>query len=716
LLNEGLIRNGEYNTNSNDLIAEFYTPVLSVAKYYDRVTGSFSVSGIKGLATPLLPFIRNALNQKTDRPVMRIVASHDISELDYDEISKGYESREKTPEMRLIEILENLKQRPDNELLNAIRNIGTMVKLGLLDIKIAIPKNRLSGLFHRKAGVFTDFFGSYVTFEGSQNFTRRGDGSEMNLEGLVGFCSDEPVITSFKDGHRKFFDELWNDKLENVEVRPLSAYPKELLASYGVPVDEILRELEPTKKIAQSPPRKCQRDAVASWVANGYRGILDMCTGSGKSRTSLLAIEQLEVPPLTLIVTGNLIDLVDQWATNEIIPMYGTSNVRIVRVSSLHGSQQLLEREVKDTVQDFNLGFYTKPLKRVFILATIQSASMEWFRRAISYVNPEKLAIVIDEVHHAGANGPTSEVLKIGAKYRLGLSATWRRSDDDENGKLQDYFQGKFSSVPFNYPLSTGIHDEVLSSYFYYIHPIKIQSEDLAELRQRLSEYEQELRRIDPTLSIRLGDDALDRVSRNRLPRLHELRNAWKNALGRAIAKTDIALQIVEAEYSNLKKCIIYCANRQHLDRTSVLMGQRHWQLEPYDSHVPKETRERIRNKFALPYNGEPMFIGAIKCLDEGLDLPALDSAILVSSNRTEREWIQRRGRILRLYPGKEASTIHDLIMLPYSTRGDSFSLKKYEIDYVNSELDRIESFGSDALNKDEVLKQVRELRALFPS
>src|SRR2546426_4329022 len=84
LLTAGVIRNGEYNTNDNDLVVEFYTPILNVAKSYDRATGSFSVAGVKALAKPLVPFMRNALNFETGHPIMRIVASHDISELDYD--------------------------------------------------------------------------------------------------------------------------------------------------------------------------------------------------------------------------------------------------------------------------------------------------------------------------------------------------------------------------------------------------------------------------------------------------------------------------------------------------------------------------------------------------------------------------------------------------------------------------------------------------------
>lgn len=713
LVSQGVVREGEYNTNDNDLIAEFYSPILGLAKTYDRSTGAFSVAGIKALAQPLVHFIRNAVDNGTPRPVMRIVASHEISDLDYDQIAGGYQKRYNTPEDRLVAILQSLKNSSDQELLRAVRNIGTMVQLGLLDIKVAIPVEKLGGMYHRKIGIFTDFHGNSVTFEGSQNVSRSGDGSETNLEGFVTFCSDDPAILKFKSGHTKFFANLWDDKLENVRVRPLDKYPRELLASYGVPIEAIIQEIGAASlPVILPPPRECQREAVLGWVQNGYQGILDMCTGSGKSRAALLALDYLKDPPLTILVTGDLKDLVNQWAENEITPQYGKNKVYIVRVSSEHGTRDELERKVWETMEEFK--FYTKEGKRVFIVSTIQSASTEWFRNLARRFGSSRLAIVIDEVHHAGAPGPTGEILKIQADYKIGLSATWRRYDDDENGRLEDYFKGKQGAVAYSYKLADGIEDGILSEYKYFLHPVPIEPDDLAELRKRLADYDNELRKIDPSLGIQSGDKVLQVLPSTKLPRLLELRNRWRNSVGRALAKTDVALQIVDTEAAGLKKCIIYCADREQLDRTSTLMGQRHYDLEPYDSQVPEETRRRIREKFGGRYMGQPMFVGAIHCLDEGIDLPALDSAILVASSRTEREWIQRRGRILRKYPGKTFSTIHDVIMLPYTDMKDAFQLTKQEKGYVQAELERLESFGRDALNRDEVLHEINRLKGLF--
>jgi len=689
-------------------------PILSLASSYDRSTGSFSVAGIKALAQPLVHFMRNVIELSSPLPVMRIVASHDISDSDYDQISGGYQKRYKTAEEKLLAILQSLKDSSDQELLRAVRNIGTMVQLGCLDIKVAVPTEKLGGLFHRKIGVFTDFHENKITFEGSQNVSKSGDGSEKNLEGLVAFCSDEPAIMKFKAGHIRFFEDLWEDKLQNVKVRPLDQYPRDLLASYGVPLDTIMKEIGAGPSIILPPPRECQREAVLGWIQNGHRGIFDMCTGSGKSRAALLALDSLKDPPLSIIVTGNLIDLVSQWAENEITPMYGKSKAHLVKVSSDHGTRKELERKVMETVEDFRLGFYTKEEKRVFIISTIQSASQEWFRQITRRIDPSRLAIVIDEVHHAGAPGPTGDILRIQGDYRIGLSATWRRYDDDENGSLEDYFRGEHSAVAYSYSLSRGIRETVLSEYKYFVHAVPLEPEELAELRKRLIEYEEELRKIDPSLGIRRGDEVLGLLPTSKLSRLIQLRNAWRNTLGRALAKTDVALQIVDQEAANLKKCIIYCADKDHLDRSSILMGQRHYDLEPYDSHVPEETRRRIRDKFRAPYQGQPMFIGAIKCLDEGIDLPALDSAILVASNRTEREWIQRRGRILRKYPGKKYSTIHDVIMLPYAKERDAFPLTRQEKEYIETELSRLESFAQDSLNRTDVVNEIHRLRRLF--
>jgi len=711
LINNMIIRDAEYNTNKNNLISDFYKPILTVARNYDRSTGSFSASGIKALGLPLVPFIRNAINNNSQRPIMRIVTSHDIPENDYDDMSNGYEKRRTMSEEKLIAILEQLKNSSDEELHRAVRNIGTMIQLGLLDIKIAIPKNKLSGLYHRKMGAFSDFYGNFITFEGSQNVSRSGDGSETNLEGLVAFCSNESTIMSYKENHRRFFEDLWNGALQNVHVLPLDKYPRDLLKNFAVPIEIILNEID---AVERDPPRECQKDAVKGWIRNDYKGIFDMCTASGKSRASLLALSTLDQAPLTVIVTGNLIDLIDQWAEKEIIPEFGRERVHILKVSSSYGTRDKLEQRLAHTVQDFLLGYYTRSQKRVFVLVTIQSASQKWFVSTINRVNSSRLAIIIDEVHHAGANGPTGNVLQIQARYRIGLSATYRRYDDDANARLEEYFQGKYSPIAFRYSLSDGIKDRLLSPYHYFIHSISLEPNEAAELRQRLSEYEEELKKTDPSLSLRIGDSAIEKLPRGKWPKILELRNAWRNTLGRAIAKTDFVLQIVEKNHNSLKKCIIYCANKQHLDRTSILMGQRNWLVEPYDSHIPEDTRERIRKKFSLKYSGQPLFIGAIRCLDEGIDLPALDSAILVSSSRTEREWIQRRGRILRKHPDKEYSIIHDFILLPHLTDEEAFPVTKQEGDYIAAELDRLSAFASDATNCDLVQAEIRRLRKLF--
>lgn len=420
-----------------------------------------------------------------------------------------------------------------------------------------------------------------------------------------------------------------------------------------------------------------------------------------------MCIDALKKNPLTLVVCGNLIDLVEQWYTKEISEYFQLSKIEVVRMSSAHGTQSELSGLLRDMILDFQKGLIDRMGKRVFILATIQTASQPWFVDMLNRVDQERLAIIIDEVHHAGSPGPTGNILKIKAKYRIGLSATWRRFDDDENLSLESYFEGPHGAVAYTYPLSKGIDDDLLSEYVYYLHTVNLDPQDALELRSRLEKYDRALKEIDPSLSIRFGDEVFSKISVSQWNKVRQLRNGLRDSIGKALAKTDLAMTIIEENYETLRKCVVYCANKEQLDRMAILMSEEGWDLSPYDSDVPKDDRAAIRQKFDRPYRGKPMFIGAIKCLDEGIDLPALDSAILVSSNRTEREWIQRRGRILRLSTEKEYSIIHDLLMLPEA----SASLTKAERDFVSSELDRLESFGRDARNSQEVLDHLSKLR-----
>jgi superfamily II DNA or RNA helicase len=270
--------------------------------------------------------------------------------------------------------------------------------------------------------------------------------------------------------------------------------------------------------------------------------------------------------------------------------------------------------------------------------------------------------------------------------------------------------------VPYHFTLKEAIEaaPPLLSEYQYLLHTVVLEPQDAEEIRQRLIEVDRVLKEINPSLSLSMGDGVYELTPQQKWKGLREKTNALRDVLsktfGRAMAKTDLAVEIVNKEYQSLKKCIIYCNGRDHLDRTSALMKTYDRTMYPYDSNVDPEERRTIRAEFGKPYDGRPIFIGAIKCLDEGLDLPALDSAILVSSNRTEREWIQRRGRILRRSEGKQDAIIHDVLMLPPPSR----YLTKAEIDFIESELSRVESFGRDATNVSEVLSELGRLRSNY--
>ncbi len=708
------VRNGKYDTSKNDLIKEFYSPVLKCATAFDRTTGAFTVSGIKELSQSLMPFFRNVLETDTRKPAIRIISSHDITEFDYDEIAKGYKARSVDPEQRLVEILERLKASSDQELIDAIRRIATMVEAGLVEIRIGITKGKLDGLFHEKTQVFQDSDGHLITTEGSGNLTYHSISGEENYESFSAFCSNNPDIESYKTQHQQNFESLWNNAIADVEVRPLTEYPRELLARFAVPMEQIRKELGIHERTVLRVPRECQRLALDAWMRNGRKGILDMCTGSGKTDVALMAGESCGKPVLTLVICGTLLDLIDQWETN-IISRYGRSAVEVLKVAGRYGQPYELRDQLKEIILDFNSGYFDGEKKRVYVLAVMQTASSEWFVDMINRVKKDRLLVVIDEVHHAGSP-EFSRSLEIKADYRVGLSATWNRFDDDDNLKLENYFRGTSASIPYHFTLKEAIEaiPPLLSRYHYLIHVIVLEPSDAEEIRQRLVEIDKVLKEINPSLSLGMGDRVFELTPQQKWKGLKEKTNSLRDVLsktfGRAMAKTDLAVEIVNEEYQSLKKCIIYCNGKDHLDRTSALMKTYDRTMYPYDSNVDPEERRTIRAEFGKPYDGRPIFIGAIKCLDEGLDLPALDSAILVSSNRTEREWIQRRGRILRRSEGKEYAVIHDVVMLPAPSK----YLTKAERDFIESELNRVESFGRDAINVTDVLAELGRLRSNY--
>ncbi|WP_240327120.1 DEAD/DEAH box helicase [Latilactobacillus curvatus] len=91
----------------------------------------------------------------------------------------------------------------------------------------------------------------------------------------------------------------------------------------------------------------------------------------------------------------------------------------------------------------------------------------------------------------------------------------------------------------------------------------------------------------------------------------------------------------------------------------------------------------------------------AIKALDEGVDIPEISIGIIMASSGNPREFIQRRGRLLRKSAGKEIAVIYDMVVLGEESDYDGINM---------TELKRVAEFSKAAKNKNEILNEYQEL------
>jgi len=160
-----------------------------------------------------------------------------------------------------------------------------------------------------------------------------------------------------------------------------------------------------------------------------------------------------------------------------------------------------------------------------------------------------------------------------------------------------------------------------------------------------------------------------------------------------------------------LKRCLVYCNDLEHLEECRRIIFEEGYEAMEFSSEVDVKKRTAVKESFARETTGNK-FLVAVRCLDEGVDIPVCDSAILISCSRSTREFIQRRGRVLRRHHSKSISTIHDILVLPFTTVQNAYALSSSEYDFVDAELRRAEEFSKNALNKENI--RTDELRALF--
>lgn len=665
-----------YNKAENNIAEEFYLPCMRSAVKYDRISGYFGSTIYIIAWSALKEFIQN--NGR-----MRLICSPYISDTDEEALSEGYSARNN--QLLADSIKEEVEALFSSPSLSApARLLAYLVAEDIIDVKIAVPGEHFDSdarrMFHDKVGVFSDTLGHSVGFRGSMNETYKGLSSDGNIESIDVFPSWIDARDKTRvDNALRFFERLWHNEVSGVVVYPFPAAIREVLkdkakgANWHQLLDEIKviesvsTKWKPDKRPSGKTPRPHQTNALEAWVRNDRRGIFEHATGSGKTFTAMCAIRDALDRNETVLILVPSRDLLTQWydelrKTITGIPVYymlcGDGNVEWRKPGALHSWTSAGKAQHR------------------IILSTMDTASSLDFIQNIS--QGDHIFLVADEVHRLGSPH-RRRVLQLQTGARLGLSATpYRYGDPLGTQELFTYFGG---IIPPPFTLEDAIKSGVLTRYFY--HPQKLYLS--ASEQERWNEITEEIRRlIARTGSSGQTTDIISNPSLQRL--LINRARIVKNAEG----KVPLAISTLRNHYRNGQKWIVYCDNITQLK--AVLRGAMAAGFDAFEYYADMVgDREMTLSYFES--NGGVLV--SIKCLDEGVDIPSTTHALILASSQNPREFVQRRGRILRKSPSKHFAHLYDAITMPVIT--DDENDKSLSI--ISAELSRAIQFGAGAEN-----------------
>ena len=685
----------EYRTRRDIVIDDFYIPCLKEAVEYKRSVGFFSSNILVMMAEGLCSFAQR-------RKKIKLIVSTRIDKEDFEAMDKGYKLKEMNIQNKL---LDTFNSDFDEYSKNRLSLLAYLISIDCLEVKMAFLKtNNAVAMYHEKLGIMTDSIGNIVAFSGSSNETGNAvDHDNGNYETIDVFKSWDSDFRRCVD-KESAFDRIWEGKDEAIITMDFPKVVKEKLISYKpktdkeveivVNLDNIIQKEVP--KLKENVPslrninlHNYQKEAIDEWQKKDYKGIFDMATGTGKTFTGCGAICRIfeDKKKVGVIIVCPYTHLVEQWA--EEVENFGIKPI-------LAYSKTDWQKKFYRAVSNYRLGIN----KFFCVITTNVTYCTEKFQNNINNIADEIL-LIVDEAHNFGAMH-LSKYLREDIKYRLALSATLDRyMDDVGTEKLYNYFGNK--CITFTLSQAIG---KYLTNYYYYPVPVYLSDGEL--------EKYQELSKKISDECVKHGINENDRG--NISDRIKQLLIKRAKIVAGCINKLD-ALKEKIAKYKEDSHILVYCGAttindygfsdndenqeeiRQIDEVIKILGGEMNMDVSPFTSNEDSIARANIKESFK---EGRIKVLVAIKCLDEGVNIPAIKTAFILASSTNPKEYIQRRGRVLRTFEGKKYAEIYDFITLPRNLKSVgtiSNKITDLEISLIKREVTRMMDFASLAMN-----------------
>lgn len=661
-----------YKSFDNDILKEFYSPAIKLSVSYKRIAGYFSASFLDNLVLEIEESIKN------NNLYIQVLCSPFISSDDVSAIKLGYSLRNQISfliEDTIKKISEESKTLPI---------ISALIAKNALDIKFVITKSR-TGMFHDKKGIFGDSVGNKIGFSGSSNETNKAVFD--NYESIV-------VLNNWENNRHIYemeedFDEIWNEKKSDLLVVDVSNELQDKIREKSTPY--FVKEKNPFPRIdvfkKYSNLFDYQIDAVEKWVSNQHRGLLEMATGTGKTITALACYQALaeKKEKLLAVIVVPQIDLLYQWEEDVI-----SSGASAIICSSSNPSwKRTLKNRIRRLARSKE-GYLN-------VIVTRDTFISKAFLEILNVAEVPRL-IIADEVHSFGSEGTRRKFDELDSffPYRLGVSATPFRKNEAESEQLISFFNG----IIFSYSLKEAIQNGFLNNYEYHVKVMFFDTEMLKKYRKMYYENREKIQKND----IAAIEKLTSTIANSSTSKINELIYHFRNR-------------------SQPFQSIVYCSpggyndtvqkyDERHIDYASKALSEVEGvRLRKIRSQVDSEERKEILNQFK---EKELNVLMAIKCLDQGINLPEVTDAFILSSTDSPTEFIQRRGRILRTYPGKPTSYIYDFIMLPQDYRMSTFDPDEADAYLVARELRRMKEYMDGADNSFETQRKVEEIEDAY--
>lgn len=724
-----------YSSDSSDIPLEFYNLVFPKSAKVDMVLGYFSTNAIRTLAISFSEFIYNGGN-------LRIVTNHFLSEQDKEELLVNPSLKDANRVFNIFSDLSTLSEELGPYGRHFFDCLKYLIKAGRLEIQPVMHKP--DALAHYKKIIFFDG-DQHLYLHGSANFTQAGiikNGESFIVDRSWGEKTEklrvEREILNFErifNKEHEAFDYLAPEQvigiinsigrdsdLSELLERAITLFDSEEVSNkvkeiYRRKQEEFSEKIERLKMDPKFPylegPRDYQRKAYDNWVKNNCQGLFAMATGTGKTITSLNCIleEYKKYKQYRFIVLVPTIALAEQWF-KELNDPKGF-NFRNAYICS--SKQKDWEGNLSAIGINLTFGNHSN-FCFVITYASFRGKKFQniWNRALVKHA--DSITLIADEAHTMGS-GELLKVLPHQIRKRIGLSATPERVYDRSGEfELCRFFSSAPPNYTFVYNMQRAIEDKILCRYFYYPEIVDLGNDELTEyksLTKKLAKF------IDPATG-RYRD----------IKQANDLLMLRKNIIHKAANKEMCLARIIRrVGPEKFKYAFIYVPEGNVADytETDIMISDQD------DEKIIKRYVSLLYNEFGLKMRkflgsttdrdailqqfsrGELDAILAMKCLDEGVDIPRTQYAIFCSSTGNPRQYVQRRGRVLRKIEGKDYAYIYDMVVkTPLDMSVTNNAEKKVEKNILMSELKRLINFAALAENKLEIMQSLEDLAAHY--